>query len=166
MIEMASEDLEISLHLDIDRLQQTFMEKDFADAFLFDALTSVLFGQIRVSCSGHERAAIDNERLLVNLKRVWKRKSTSPQNGPPGRKTMRLIEPIAPCAMCSYIATQKHSLKTHYKLKHLGGGDLVMTCQICKVKLKTKGYMKKHYMTVHKLDDNVAQNMVNSQTDK
>ena len=92
---MASEDLEISLHLDIDRLQQTFMEKDFADAFLFDALTSVLFGQIRVSCSGHERAAIDNERLLVNLKRVWKRKSTSPQNGPPGRKTMRLIEPIA-----------------------------------------------------------------------
>ena len=68
------------------------------------------------------------------------------------------------CSMCPYIATKKSHLKTHYKLKHLGGADLIMTCQICSTKVKTKSYMKKHYMTVHNLTDTAAQNMASSST--
>ena len=66
------------------------------------------------------------------------------------------------CSMCPYIATRKDNLKTHYKLKHLGGADLVMTCQICSIQVKTKSYMKKHYMKVHNLTDSAAQNMASS----
>ena len=64
------------------------------------------------------------------------------------------------CSMCPYIATQKGNLKVHYKLKHLGGADLIMTCQICGIQVKTKSYMKKHYMAVHNLSEPAAQNIV------
>ena len=63
------------------------------------------------------------------------------------------------CKMCDYRATQKGHLKTHYKLKHFGGADLIMQCQICEIKLKTKSYMKKHYIKIHKLTDMAASNM-------
>ncbi len=66
------------------------------------------------------------------------------------------------CKMCPYVATQRGHLKVHYKLKHLGGADLVMKCQICGVSVKTKSYIKKHYMNKHNLTDTAAQNMANS----
>ena len=64
------------------------------------------------------------------------------------------------CSMCPYIATQKGNLKVHYKLKHLGGADLIMTCKICGLQMKTKGVLKRHYMNVHCLSDCTAQNMM------
>ena len=66
------------------------------------------------------------------------------------------------CSMCPYISKRKGDLKVHYKLKHLGGADLIMTCQICSIQVKTKSYMKKHYMKVHNLTDTAAQNMASS----
>ena len=61
--------------------------------------------------------------------------------------------------MCPYTATRKYNLKIHYKLKHFGGGDLAMKCQICQSDVKTKSAMKKHYMNVHNLTENAAANM-------
>ena len=55
------------------------------------------------------------------------------------------------CALCPYKATQKGNLKTHYKLKHLGGADLTMLCRLCQKKCSTKGSLKKHLLTVHNL---------------
>ena len=55
------------------------------------------------------------------------------------------------CALCSYRATQKSHLKTHYKLKHLGGADLAMNCNICEKKCSTKSNLKTHLIRVHKL---------------
>ncbi len=66
------------------------------------------------------------------------------------------------CKMCDYVATRRFNLKTHYKLKHLGGADLVMQCQICDVSVKTKGTMKKHYMKKHNLKEMAAENMCSS----
>ena len=66
------------------------------------------------------------------------------------------------CKMCSYVASRKDYLKTHYKLKHFGGGDLMMKCQICELIMKTKSYMKKHYKNAHKLTDAAASNMAAS----
>ena len=63
------------------------------------------------------------------------------------------------CKMCNYTATQKTHLKTHYKLKHFGGADLIMKCQICEITIKTKSAIKKHYMKVHNLNDVAASNM-------
>ena len=63
------------------------------------------------------------------------------------------------CASCSYIATQKGNLKTHYKLKHLGGADLLITCQLCSIQIKTKQNIKKHYIRVHCLSEAAAQSM-------
>ena len=81
-------------------------------------------------------------------------------------KTLNLIPTIADgdfsCKMCPYVASRKDHLRTHYQLKHFGGGDLLMQCQICSVKLKTKSYMKKHYISKHKLTDVAAANMAES----
>ena len=66
------------------------------------------------------------------------------------------------CSMCPYISKRKGDLKVHYKLKHLGGADLIMTCQICSIQVKTKSYMKKHYIKVHNLTESAAQNMTSS----
>ena len=60
------------------------------------------------------------------------------------------------CALCPYRATMKGNLKTHYKLKHLGGGGLAMNCTICEQKFATKGNLKRHMTKVHNLSgDNV-----------
>ena len=65
------------------------------------------------------------------------------------------------CALCPYKATQKPHLKTHYKLKHLGGADLIMNCQICKRSIKTKSALKKHIIQVHGLDEEAARKLIN-----
>ena len=64
------------------------------------------------------------------------------------------------CAMCAYIATTKSSLRVHYKLKHLGGADLIETCPLCKKSIKMRKALKKHLINVHKLDENAAQKMI------
>ena len=55
------------------------------------------------------------------------------------------------CAMCPYVATVRSSLKTHYKLKHLGGADLAVNCSICSKRCTTKGNLVAHIIAVHKL---------------
>lgn len=55
------------------------------------------------------------------------------------------------CALCSYKANQKHNLRTHYKLKHLGGADLSMLCSICQKRCKTKSNLRSHLVNFHKL---------------
>ena len=57
-------------------------------------------------------------------------------------KSLSLMPEIAEndlsCKMCSYVASRKENLNTHYKLKHFGGGDLMMKRQICDFFVKTK----------------------------
>ena len=76
---------------------------------------------------------------------------------------LNLLQDIGPndkaCAMCSYVASAKSSLKVHYQLKHLGGLGLIETCQVCGVQVKTKSYMKKHYMKIHNLSETAAYDM-------
>ena len=55
------------------------------------------------------------------------------------------------CTLCSYKATLKSNLKTHYKLKHLGGADLSMCCSLCQKRCTTKGNLKSHLINLHKL---------------
>ena len=55
------------------------------------------------------------------------------------------------CALCTHRASHKNNLKTHYKLKHLGGADLAMSCSICQKKCTTKSNLEKHMIVVHKL---------------
>ena len=55
------------------------------------------------------------------------------------------------CAVCPYKATQKSNLKTHYKLKHLGGADLTVLCRLCQKKCTTKGNLKSHLLRAHNL---------------
>ena len=55
------------------------------------------------------------------------------------------------CAMCDYKASKKSSLKTHYQLKHLGGGGLAMNCTICQQKFSTKSNLKRHMVKAHNL---------------
>ena len=57
------------------------------------------------------------------------------------------------CPNCSYVATDKSSLKVHYRLKHMGGAGLIEICKICHLRIKTKGGMKKHYINVHHLSE-------------
>ena len=55
------------------------------------------------------------------------------------------------CAMCDCKAGQKNNLKTHYQLKHLGGGGLAMNCTICQQKFSTKSNLKRHMVKAHNL---------------
>ena len=180
---MTLKSLDFSVHLDVDRLEHILAQINSVQSLIIDAATSLTFGQIHFSLSDHFEDANNRSQMLSSVKKCLKRKTCSPVESASERKSKRLIEPIArkdvqtalkdlnlmpdigadlACAMCPYIATQKGSLKIHYKLKHLGGADLIMTCQICQTKLKTRSYMKKHYMKVHKLLENAAQNMTNS----
>ena len=116
------------------------------------------------------------KRSLLSTKSPPKAKSSKadsvPQNVPAGRKDFHsalkdldLLPQIGSdlgCSMCPYVATKKSHLKTHYKLKHLGGADLIMTCQICSTQIKTRSSMKKHYMKMHNLSNVAAQNMTSS----
>ena len=63
------------------------------------------------------------------------------------------------CALYSYRATRKTHVKTHYKLKHLGGADLCKNCSICWKKCTTKSNLKAHLVGAHKLtrmDDGIT----------
>ena len=64
------------------------------------------------------------------------------------------------CALCVYKATQKGNLKTHYKLKHLGGGGLTCKCAICSQKFSTKGNLKKHLIRCHNLTNEKAASLL------
>ena len=55
------------------------------------------------------------------------------------------------CALCSYRAGYKSHLKTHYKLKHLGGADLTVSCSICKKRCTTKSNLRSHIVSFHKM---------------
>ena len=55
------------------------------------------------------------------------------------------------CGLCPYKATQRGNLKTHYKLKHLGGADLKVQCSLCQQVFSTKGNLKKHLINLHNL---------------
>ena len=65
------------------------------------------------------------------------------------------------CTLCPYKATRKSHLKTHYQLKHLGGGGLAVICSICQQKCATKSSCKKHMMSVHKLSNENASKLLN-----
>ena len=65
------------------------------------------------------------------------------------------------CALCAYVATQKGHLKTHYKLKHLGGADLTMICSMCQKKCTTKSNLKAHLIGVHKMTREDAVKLTN-----
>ena len=64
------------------------------------------------------------------------------------------------CSMCPYISKRKGDLKVHYKLKHLGGADLIFDCAICSMKIKTKPSLKTHYKRVHSLADDAAKKLM------
>ena len=64
------------------------------------------------------------------------------------------------CSMCPYVATQKSNLKIHYKLKHLGGADVIFDCSICSAKIKTKSNLKTHYRGKHKLGEDAVQRLM------
>ena len=64
------------------------------------------------------------------------------------------------CSMCAYVARRKGDLKIHYKLKHLGGADVIFDCSICMRKIKTKYSLKVHYKRVHGLKDDAAHNLI------
>ena len=65
------------------------------------------------------------------------------------------------CALCPYVASQKGNLKTHYKLKHLGGADLAVNCSMCQKRCTTKGNLKRHLMQVHSMSVNDAAKLIN-----
>ena len=54
------------------------------------------------------------------------------------------------CTLCTYKATMKGNLRTHYKLKHLNGADLSKECNMCQRRCTTKSNLKKHMVVVHK----------------
>ena len=64
------------------------------------------------------------------------------------------------CALCPYKATQKGSLKIHYKLKHLGGADLTAVCSMCQKKCAMKSSLKRHLIQVHKLSSTDADKLL------
>ena len=65
------------------------------------------------------------------------------------------------CTLCTYKATQKGHLKTHYKLKHLGGADLVMHCSMCHKRCSTKSNLKAHLVSTHKMSKEDAIKLTN-----
>ena len=55
------------------------------------------------------------------------------------------------CSLCSYVATRRDHLKTHYKLKHLGGAGMSISCNLCQKVCSTKSNLKSHMMSKHGL---------------
>ena len=79
-------------------------------------------------------------------------------------KSLNLVPVISndlQCTLCPYKATQKSNLKTHYQLKHLGGGGLAVLCSVCQQKFATKSSCKKHMITVHQLSSQDASKLLN-----
>ena len=64
------------------------------------------------------------------------------------------------CTLCPYKATAKNSLKTHYKLKHLGGGGLAVDCPICKQRFSLKKNTKRHMISAHQLSSEHASKLL------
>ena len=78
-------------------------------------------------------------------------------------KSLNLVPVISndlQCTLCPYKATQKGHLKTHYQLKHLGGGGLAVLCSICHQKFVTKSSCKKHMINVHQLSSEDASKLL------
>ena len=78
-------------------------------------------------------------------------------------KSLNLVPAISndlQCTLCPYKATQKGHLKTHYQLKHLGGGGLAVLCSVCQQKFATKSSCKKHMITVHQLSSQDASKLL------
>ena len=65
------------------------------------------------------------------------------------------------CTLCSYNATMKTNLKTHYKLKHLNGADLSRDCNLCQKRCTTKSNLKAHLISVHKMTRDDAIKLAN-----
>ena len=78
-------------------------------------------------------------------------------------KEMKLVPEMGSdlqCSLCPFLASHKSSLKTHYKLKHLGGADLAMNCSMCEQRFVTKGSLKRHLVNIHKLSSTDAQKIL------
>ena len=93
------------------------------------------------------------------------KKHTFTQNRDVGSVLKKLnILPEVPddlqCTLCPYKATAKNSLKTHYKLKHLGGGGLSVACAICEQTFSMKKSAKRHMIAVHKLSSDKAEKLL------
>ena len=175
------ETFEFSLRFSESYIEDIFRRMERVSEFFIQEISNeTLVGFLECRKSANDVKSMKSvtglKRSLSTLKIPPKAKSSKadsgPQNVPAGRKDIHsalkdldLLPQIGPdlgCSMCPYVATKKSHLKTHYKLKHLGGADLIMTCQICSTQVKTKSYMKKHYMKVHNLSEVAAQNMTSS----
>ena len=160
--EMAADMLDIMLEIDAT----VFSEAWNHDSLLCEILESYskqTFGRLQVM-----RSQVENSKSVRSFKRKQNTTFAQPPKAPK-KDVSQIFEDlnIVPqlssdlqCAMCSYRATTKASLKVHYKLKHLGGADLVETCHICKKSIKMKKALKRHLMNVHKLDEPAAQKMI------
>ena len=169
--------IEFSLHFNENYINDIFhYGEKLLELFIQETRNRTLVGFLECRKSEPDVKSMNSvaglKRSLLTPKSPSKAKSVKGDSVPAGRKDIHsalkdldLLPQIGSdlgCSMCPYIAKQKSHLKTHYKLKHLGGADLIMTCQICSTQVKTKSYMKKHYMKVHNLSDVAAQNMTSS----
>ena len=129
--------------------------------------------------SGRNSYSNEGRMSTLNNSRSYRKATSESQRHPQFRENRTLIgnqkdphgifQSLVPhlpsdleCSKCDYVTTNKGSLIVHYKLRHLGGADLIMTCQICHKQVKTRSYMLKHYRKIHNLTNEAAMNMTNS----
>ena len=158
--------------MDFDSIQNFFFHSPSICCQLVEGKTGFVFGNVNFQETDCQpRLDAKNKR---SVQQASKRKFYFSDNNTicakqPKRDVGKVFEELnlipdvgsdLQCMMCSYKATQKPHLKTHYKLKHLGGADLIIDCPICKKSIKTKSNLKKHLMKIHDLDDAAATKMI------
>ena len=155
--------LKCSVSIDPMSLESSLKNQVKRDYYVVDKVSGSIIGGVvfeedeRPVCRSllvTAQSRIDKKRQNVKQKPLHSSSRSQKPGSLNGEDMLSLFPELDKglnCGLCSYRATQRGNLKTHYKLKHLGGADLKATCTICQQQFSTKGNLKQHLVKKHNL---------------